>query len=155
MKRGKKLAQVFTTNGIVNVKLQKGGRTYEIRHKHQLETLAVTTLNSTHNLNATVSPNAIASQSQPHVAHTSNTLNSNNNNDNTNTSSTNATPQNNTNNMSTAATPSNQPNASNTQQPQTQAPMDQHTQIHSYISYILSYSFTSKLLYIPGYLQFI
>lgn len=39
MKREQKLAQVFTINGLVNVKLQKGGKSYEIRHMQQLETL--------------------------------------------------------------------------------------------------------------------
>lgn len=37
LKREKKLAQVFTVNGIVNVKIQKGGKTHEIRHKHVLD----------------------------------------------------------------------------------------------------------------------
>lgn len=39
MKRENKLAQVYTSNGIVNVKLQKGGTSHVIRHKHQLDML--------------------------------------------------------------------------------------------------------------------
>lgn len=37
LKRDGKLAQVFTVNGIINVKIQKGGTTHEIRHKHVLD----------------------------------------------------------------------------------------------------------------------
>lgn len=79
MKRDKKLSQVFTVNGIVNVKMQKGGKTHEIRHKQQLETLTST------------------------IACTSNALNnSNNNNTNNNTNTTNEA-------NTTAATPNQQP----------------------------------------------
>lgn len=39
LRRENKLAQVFTINGIVNIKLQKGGTTYELRHKHNLDQL--------------------------------------------------------------------------------------------------------------------
>lgn len=38
-KRENKLQQVYTVNGLVNVKIQKGGKAYEIRHKHELEQL--------------------------------------------------------------------------------------------------------------------
>lgn len=39
LKHDKKLSNVFTTNGIVNVRIQKAGAIHEIRHKHQLDTL--------------------------------------------------------------------------------------------------------------------
>lgn len=53
MKRDKSLAQVFTANGIVNVRVQKGGRTYEIRNKQQLEVLTLTSANEKDSSNTT------------------------------------------------------------------------------------------------------
>lgn len=62
MKHDKKLAQVFTINGIVNVKVQRGGKTYEIRHKQQLETLTHTATSSNpaslDTSNATITPDS-------------------------------------------------------------------------------------------------
>lgn len=39
LKRDKKLAQVFTVNGIVTVKIIRGTKPYEIRELHQLDML--------------------------------------------------------------------------------------------------------------------
>lgn len=92
LKREKKIAQVFTSNGIVNVKLQRGGVTYEIRHKHNLEQLVGSTHNaeqttaqsghsdnnSEHTVEASSTPNAINTDGTviQHAANTDNTTNS-------------------------------------------------------------------------------
>lgn len=69
MKRDNKVAQVFTSNGLVNVKIQKGGRTYEIRNKQQLETLAQTTTpenNKAANASSTTNPTGARSNNNTH-----------------------------------------------------------------------------------------
>lgn len=127
MKRDKKLSQVFTVNGIVNVKIQKGGRTHEIRHKQQLETLTSTVACTSNSLNNTSNNNNISNinaTNVPATAPTQQPIESNA--ENTDTITVEATASNNNNTQNNALNQVN--NAVNAPLNQTSntSPMDQN-----------------------------
>lgn len=83
MKRENKIAQVFTVNGIVNVKLQRGGTTYEIRNKHNLEMILNSHATNTNTKGTTQASNGTQSQNtnRDETTHgTTPNISSNNNN---------------------------------------------------------------------------